>query len=291
MVVTASVMAVATMSYMQRVDFMSFGKRRTPPGKPSASTMPVAGEPARETKPPGERYGAWSARMLAILGQASIIAAAIRENDVFDLRGMDSEVHPDTTPIDVKAMDEHFELVEAGKIMHTVYGYVQASAPRHVDQSAQLHLHQLVARIMELNLYCQRAVRDDALRVALQSPRLPPLVDRVLVSSAFFAAFFENLALTQPLMLAGENPIATLLEIPRLQTNLDGRRLLAHDRMLDPTQLDELMPYRRLPFVAVETAVKPHAGQKFHQGVYFPAGMTPAPIGPGIRATSALSAA
>lgn len=270
---------------------MAFGKRISPPSKPGAETNARQAEAKVSATSPNERYAAWSAHMLAIVGACTSVAVAIRENDVVELLGLDSELHPDTTPIDVKGIEAHFSISDDGRTMHPVYGYVQATAPKHVDQSGQLHLHQLVARVMELNLYCQRAVRDDALRVALQSPKLPPIVDRILVSGAFFVAFFENLAITQPAMIRGDNPVAMLLDRPELATNLERRMLLARDRMLAPETADELMPWRKLPFIGVETATKPHAGQKFHQGVYFPVGMAPVSIGGGIRASSALSAA
>lgn len=269
---------------------MSFGKRRTPP-KATAPALPVAAPvEGLAASPAPERYAAWSERMLGILGQISLIAAAIREDGIIEVRGMDTETHPDTTPVNVKGVDEHFMFLDAGKIVHPVYGYVQPTVPGHVDQSAQLHIHQLVARVMELNLYCQRAVRDDALAVALQSPKLPPLVDRILVGSAFLAGYFENMAITQPLLMTGEKPGSIDFDWARLAGNMERRRLMAVDRMLVPATADELTPWRKWPFLGVETATKPHAGQKFHQGIYFPVGMAPAPIGPGIRATSAVAA-
>lgn len=270
---------------------MAFGKRRVPPRKPGDVSAPVRPAlPPEALRTPAERSAAWLEAMDGILCDASVIAAAVREEASIVVRGLDTEVHPDTTPISVKGIDEHFAVFDGARPVYPIYGYVLPTSPTQIDQSAHLHLHQLVARVMELNVYCQRAEREGAIAVALQAPRFPPLLDRIMVASAFFAAYFENLALTQPLLLAGATANAATIDWRRLAQSHERRRLMALDRMVAPQTFDDLLPYRKWPSIGIETTVVPHAGQRFINGIYFPVGMSPAPMGPGLRATTALNA-
>lgn len=271
---------------------MAFGKRRVPPKKPGDTSAPIKPAlPAEAQRTQAERMAAWLEVMDGILRDASVIAAAVHDEGAITVRGLDTEVHPDTTPISVKGIDEHFAVYDGARPVHPIYGYVLPTTPTQIDQSAHLHLHKLIARVMELNVYCQRAEREGAIAVALQAPKFPPLLDRILVASAFFAAYFENLALTQPMLLAGAAANASTIDWKRLTQSHERRRLMAVDRMLAPHTFDDLLPFRKWPSIGIETTVAPHAGQRFINGIYFPVSLSPAPMGPGLRATAALSAA
>ena len=268
---------------------MSFGKRR-----PSAAASRTAPAPETESSKPEQtseqRYLAARDTMLRLLATTSSIADAMRDDEEFPITGLDTELQAFTTPLDIVVFDEHFTFVSEGKTLHSVFGYILPEAPSKVDNSAQLHLHALAARIMELNLYCQRAKRDEALRVALQSPKLPTLIDRILVGAAFFAAYFENLVITQPMMGDGTTLSAPLFGMKSLATNMERRRLMASDRMMEPKRFDEHLPFRKWPFMGVEVLAKPHVGQRFSNKVYFPKLLT-TPNVPALLRGGSLSAA
>jgi hypothetical protein len=268
---------------------MSFGKRR-----PSAAASRTAPAPDPENSKPEQtseqRYLAARDTMLRLLATTASIADAMREDEEFPITGLDTELQAFTTPLDIVVFDEHFTFVSDGKTLHSVFGYILPEAPSKVDNSAQLHLHALAARIMELNLYCQRAKRDEALRVALQSPKLPTLIDRILVGAAFFAAYFENLVITQPMMGDGTTLSAPLFGMKSLATNMERRRLMAADRMMEPKRLEEHLPFRKWPFMGVEILAKPHVGQRFSNKVYFPKLLT-TPNVPALLRGGSLSAA
>lgn len=229
--------------------------------------------------------------MLRLLDTAISIANAVRSNEDIPLPGLDVEIHENTTPLDIKGFQEHFTFTdEDGNTQHPVYGYIVPGSSVTMNQMAQSQIYSLVMRMMEMNVYCQRACKDGALRVALQSPRFPPLVDRILAGCAFFAGYFENIALTQPLVAPGAQTLQPQFDLATLATNMERRRLMAYDRMLYPETLETLLPFQSWPFIGMETPTRPHSGQKFVRGVYFPRGLTPPELPPVIR-TNKLAAA
>lgn len=263
----------------------------------AAEALP-APEPASpvDLHPSGSREARTAARladmrdtMLRLLGTAIGIADAVRNNEDIALPGLDIEIHANTTPFDIKGFHEHFTYKDDdGNTLHTVYGYMVPGNTADINQMAQSQIYSLVARMMEMNLHCQRAYKEGALLVALQSPRFPPLVDRILAGCAFFAGYFENLALTQPLVEPGSNETAQpQFDMAALAVNMERRRLMAFDRMLFPETLETLLPFQSWPFFGVETPTRPHSGQKFVNGVYFPRGLTPPEVPPVIRSRPA----
>lgn len=275
---------------------MSFGKRR-----PQAASEPRRTVPSRNAespaavvsaeKSPEQRYFALRDCFLQIFATASMIADAARSHETIPIERVGVEIRADAAPLDITALGDHFSYVEHGQSFHPVFGYVAPTPPFRVDESAQLHLHQLVQRIMELNVFCQRADRDGAMRVALQSPRLPALVDRVLAGSAFVAGYFEGLSVTQPILTSGGLKAAAAIDFPRLAEIGERRRAMTRDRMLVPEAFDTHVPVRKWPFAAFETATRPHAGQRHLNGIYFPKGLTPqtAPLSAIRTASTALA--
>jgi hypothetical protein len=267
---------------------MSFGKRLTPPGQRKEAPAPTwAAAPlstASVEQSATVRVHAMRDTMLELLGVACSIADAVRNDGAVALPGLDSALHSDTTPLNIRGFNEHFTYTEGGRTLHPVYGYLQAGPQASVDISTQVQIHHLVLRIMELNVFCQRAEREGALRVALQSPKLPPLVDRILVGCAFFAGFFENLATSQTMLEPGSVTRLPLdFDFSKLAANSERRRLMAFDRMLAPETQESLLPLKKWPFVGIEKATTPHAGQRFVDGVYFPKDLAPQPLAPLIR--------
>lgn len=275
---------------------MSFGKRRNfVSGKPAQFTLPSAAAPST-TRPPEpvtapplaappraeERLTHLRDTMLRLLAQTALIADAIRDDASIDLPGLDTDLHADTTPLDLRDLEEHFTVADPAQTLHPVYGYAVPAAPARVDSSAQVHLHQLVGNMMELNLFCQRAERSGALRVALQTPKLPALVDRILIGAAFFAGYFENLAATGGGLTAGAPAFPASFE--PLQATMERRRLMALDRMLDPQSFARHLPLASWPFVGVETLTRAHGGERFANKVYFPHGLVPPAVQPILRA-------
>ena len=267
---------------------MPFGKRSTPPGR-SSPAGPLYGQAAGlgQVATPLPTWLSAEQRLLALrdimlqlLGQAALVAEAVRSDGTLELTGLDTALRPQTTPLDIRGIDEPFTFDEGGGLAHAVFGYIVPAAPARVDSSAQVHLEQLAARVLELNHFCQRAQWDGALRVALQSPKLPALIDRILVGCAFFAAFFDNLLLTRSVLAAATQDIPPAVDFDRLQENAARRHLMASDHMFSAPSLNELMPFAACPYVAVETTFRPHAGERFVNGIYFPEGLAPQPTPP-----------
>lgn len=212
-----------------------------------------------------------SETMLGFLMQAATVATAIRTGGAITLARLDAEFQPEATPIDIRVLDEFFTFTERGRTFHPIYGYALPDAPSEGNDGAQHNLHQLTSRIIELNVFCQRAAQDDALAVALQLPALPELVDRILVGAAHFTAYFENLALIKA--QASSGPM-TIDYAPLLQT-VERRRLLATEKMLAPDKVEAYAPFGPWPYIGIETLTRPLTGQRFHNKIFFPPNKLP----------------
>lgn len=264
---------------------MGFGKRAVPPGKPTAlvSSPAIAGtnaggfdsaplvDTASPASTPQQRTEDLRQAMLRLLMQAGDIATAIRENGIIAVRGVDDEIDPAGPPLVLRGFREFFTHVASGKTMNSVYAYSDAPALGVLDPNAQFHLQVLTGRIFELNRYCQQAVKDDALGVALQSPSLPPLVDRIIAGTAYFAGFFDGVAISRPYF--GAVPVRSIPSsvMARLTDSYERHKLMASDRMLQPQALLDMLPSRRWPQVGIETLWASHPGERHINGVYFPA--------------------
>ena len=250
---------------------MAFGKRTTVPGKAtSAQAAPTTNQAAVQPAPVMERAAALRDVMLRLLGETGNVAEAIRCNGSVRMPGMDDEIDAEGPPLSLRGFHEHFATAENGQAAYSVFVYASAHDFGVFDPAAQVHLHQLNGRIMDLNRFCQQAQLDGALGVALQSPKLPPQIDRILVGTAFFAALFDTVMLTQ-LHVAGKTmrvlPADTIASVT---DSFERHKLMAFDRMLAPHSLAELLPSKMAPIYGVETIWKAHAGQRFINGVYFP---------------------
>lgn len=239
---------------------MSFGKRRIPPAAP----VPEAAAIIPNVPTPEERHADMRDTMLRLMRETTAIANAVRDERSIDLLLVEGIHDPTSRPVSLKGIEDHFTLQTAeGRRQHPVLGYVPQTGLKRIDESAQMHLYLLTTRIMELNTYCQTARQDEALNVALQSPLLPPLVDRILVNCAHFAAFFDNLILGKSSSKIGINE--------QLALTLQRYRAMASDVMLEPAKYDTYMPYANWPYRGTEILRDDHPGQRMISGVYFPA--------------------
>lgn len=210
------------------------------------------------------------AAMLGFLDVGTRLAEAVRNNGSITLRGLDEDIDDLGPPLDLRGFREQFIIRDGGRRAHALYVYASPDFAR-IDPGAQGHLHDLAGRAVELNRYCQQASKDEALAVALQAPRLPPMVDALIVGAACFAAYFETLAAARPYYTA--NPCRAVPQpvLGEMREIHQRYRLMAADRMLAPEHLDALVPQKAWPLVGVETVWPEHAGERFINHVYFPA--------------------
>lgn len=220
----------------------------------------------RTEKPTAQRLIDLSETMLDFLARTIAVAEAVRTGDTLELPGLDIELQPEALPIDIRILEDYFTFSQNGRAYHPTYGYALPGAPPRPDDSAQRQLHQLIGRIIELNVFCQRAARDDALAVALQLPALPELVDRILVGTAHFAAYFENLVLTN----AHSSSDLSTIEFAPMLLNVERRRLMATDSMIMPEKVEAYVPFGPWPHVGIETLTQSVGGERFFNKVYFP---------------------
>ncbi|MFM9938853.1 MAG: hypothetical protein ACKVP7_05090 [Hyphomicrobiaceae bacterium] len=264
---------------------MPFGKRAKPPEKAAVSAAATGSPPAPVEMVPAlkavpvapppstaeQRSEDLRQAFLKLLADSGNIATAVRENGSIPMRGMDVEIDPLGPPLSLRGFEEFFTHIDAGQTMHSVFVYSEVAALGTLDPQAQLHLQVLTGRILELNRYCQQALKDDALGVALQSPKLPIILDRIIVGTAFFAGFFDTVAIARPCITAKPMRALPKSELERISDSYERHKLMALDRMLAPRMLNELLPSRIAPYVGVETVWAAHAGEQFINGVYFPA--------------------
>lgn len=262
---------------------MAFGKRVTPPkvngeagavslvggqgqgaGRPGlpvpvvASTMDSRCEDLRQT-------------MVRLLNESGRIASAIRDNGSIAMPGMDESVDPLGPPLSVRGFNEHFTgLVDGGRV-NTVFAYVGGARLQTINPEAQEDLQSLIGAVQNFNRYCQQALLDDALGVALQAPKLPPLVDRIIAGAAHFAAFFDAVAIARPAFTAQPAQALSSADQSRISDSYQRHHLMAIDRMLAPDDLSGLLPRGRSARIGIETTWSPHTGEQYINGVYFPA--------------------
>ncbi len=245
---------------------MAFGKRRERPGTPAPSIV----ETDAHDEPESTRHDALHQTFERILKSASAVAEAVRTGGTVPVFGIADEPDPDASPITLTGFSSLFSYTDGQRKMFAVYGYAAPGDPDRIDPNAQCHIHDLVGRIRQLNLYCQQAHADEALVVALQSPRFPPLIDQVIAGAAYFAAYFANLKITQPFLLAVPPQVATFPETASLKATVDRYMLMASDGMVEPKKLQDYLPHKAWPYFGVETAWRNHDGQQFINSVYFP---------------------
>lgn len=254
---------------------MPFGKRTlattaTPNNAATSAAAIATAEPSVELANV-ERYQALREILLRMLADAGRVAEAVKSNGSVPLRGIAEDIDPTTAPIEIKDLAEQFTFRQDGHVVHPFFGYAPPEKPDQIDPSAQFHIHQLILDIRELNVFCQEANRDEALGVALQSPRLPSLVDRILVETAFFAAYFDNLAVTHPFVTRAKATGHLYSEFDTLKLSFDRHMLMASDRMVEPGKLAELIPNAAWPLLGVELIRPSEATECLVHGIYFPA--------------------
>lgn len=242
---------------------MPFGKRSAAAAKALEITA-VAPEPV---EPQPTRLVQLRDQMARLLSEAQRIADAIRDEGAVAMPVIVDEPDPEAGPLPVKGLHVHFFDGVGADVRHVVYAYADPDDRRAVDLNAQYHLSLLTGHALAFNAYCQRAQMDEALGVALQSPEVPAAIDAILVRSAYFAAFFENMiAMQQAAGSASRDP-----DLSRHRATLDRYLLMAIDKMIRPKTAESLLPPQAWPFVGVEVPVVPHDGDHFINGVYFPA--------------------
>lgn len=245
---------------------MAFGKRRLTTAQRAATPAVMPAVSTSEDRHLGLRD-----LMLATHRTTGMIAEAIRTNGTVMLSGvMDEFVDASRSPIDIRDLAGHFSFSDGVAHLHPFFGYATPSQPDRIDPSAQFQLLELAIQIRNLNTHCQDAHRNEALSVALQSPQLPDIVDGILVASAFFAAYFENLATTQ-VFITGVAHGQPLPDFAKLKSCHDRHKLMAFDHMLNPGKLEALLPPTVWPHIGVEIARRHEAGEQFVNGIYFPA--------------------
>lgn len=218
-----------------------------------------------------DRHAAMSERMKSLLGQARRITTAIRNENMLSLQGVAGDLDADAAPLMLKGMTEHFTVLRGGETLYPFYCHISADRMDQVWPNAQFELLALMRRIQDFNLYCQQALRDDALSVALHAPGTPGQVDRIIAGLALFAGYFENLVETQPFFDARNAAERGPLDYESLKATIDRNRLMALDAMMEPQRLDDYWPDLPWPHVGVEILRKPECGQQHIQHVYFPA--------------------
>lgn len=241
---------------------MAFGKRRILPAGSERRTahvdasVPVAG-----------RVELLRDQILDVMMGAGRIADAIRNQTTVAMPVITEEPDPESGPLSLKGFTAHFIETSGAGLSHPMYAYGSPSRKGPIDPNAQYHLQQLTGQVLAFNLFCQRAELDEALGVALQAPTVPDIVDSILIRSAFFVAFFDNLIALAA--MPGATPDERTMAAQRF--NLDRHLLMAKDMMLAPDRADTLVPLKGWPFIGVELPVEPHTGDYFINGVYFPA--------------------
>lgn len=223
---------------------------------------------------PQDRHVAMREIMLRILRDTAEVSAAIRTDGRFTLRGVSDILDPIAAPIAIPDLQEHFSFRMDGHMMHAYYVYAPPQRADEFDARAQFDLHELALRVRALNLYCQQAESDEALGVALQAPLLPPLVDAILASAAFFVAYFENMVQMDPFVLRGTDAVGAGHERPsvtQMRETFERCKLMASDAMIEPARLDEFIPSPAWPHLGVEIVRRHEPGDQFAHGVYFPA--------------------
>lgn len=210
--------------------------------------------------------------MVRLLNESGRIANAIRENGTIAMPGMFDEVDPQGPPLSLRGLNELFTGAKAGTPFNIAFAYAGGGSLETIDPGAQVDVQRLIADILELNCYCQQAVFDDALGVALQAPKLPDLVDRIVAGTAYFAAFFEAVAIARPAFAAKPARAVSAADMARVAEVYSRYQLMASDRMLAPEAVATVMPGGAAARIGIETTWAPHAGEQFINGVYFPAG-------------------
>jgi hypothetical protein len=217
------------------------------------------------------RFTAFRETMLRILRDTSLIAEAARTNGGFALRGFGGITDPEATPIRIRGISEHFVVKSEDEVLHAMYTSV---APDRLDQLSpvpQLLLVDLVDRIRAMNLYCQQAERDEALGVALQSPGVAAKIDRILILSAFFAGYFENLVTAGAVAVGMPGKLPSAIDLGLLEASLKRHLLMATDRMLEPDRAAGHMPAVGWPHLGAEVLRRGETGDTRVNGVYLPA--------------------
>ncbi len=241
---------------------MAFGKRRTSPSDMERRSARVGASPAG-----AERLELLRDQMLDTMMGAGRIADAIRDQTSVAVPVIADEPDPEAGPLALKGFSAHFIESGARGLSHVMYAYGSPSPQGPIDPNAQYHLQQLTGQVLAFNLFCQRAALDEALGVALQAPSVPDVVDSILIRSAFFVAFFDNM-----MALAGKSD--TTPDEPTMAAQrftLDRHVLMAKDMMLVPDRAETFVPLKGWPFIGVELPVEPHRGDYFINSVYFPA--------------------
>lgn len=241
---------------------MAFGKR------PNASQTTMTRMPRTDAgMSQRDRWEKLRDQMLALLDTAHRVADAVSGEGSLSMPVIAGEPEATAGPFELKGFHEHFVKANRSGFTHLIFAYTHPSSGEGVDPNAQYHLQQLTGQALAFNLYCQRAELDEALIVALQSPDVPQVIDALLVRSAFFAAYFDNMLAAMP-DEAGE---ALARNAGWHKANLTRHLLRAQDKMLAPENLEKLTPLKGWPFVGVELDIAPHDGDYFINGVYFPA--------------------
>lgn len=220
--------------------------------------------------PASQRYDAFRETMLRILTEAGQVASAISTDGGIVMRGVGEEIDPEAAPVLLRGFNEHLIVIEGGTSRLPFFGLVSPSEPERINPCPQFHLLDLVKRTRELNVYCQQAHSDGALAVALQSPGLPEKVDRIVALAAFFAAYFESLAVTQPHHGIVPGRSRTPIDLDQLKASYDRYRLMAVDRMVMPERLEDYLPAFDWPSFGIEILRRPETGHGSFHGIYFP---------------------
>lgn len=244
---------------------MPFGRRRDAPSTVGAARRALS-EPAPAEATRLEELRDHLASLMDAMGK---IADAVREEGtIANMPVILDEIDPETGPLRVKGLQERFCIGAGRTLRHAVYVFASPTGQGETDLSAQHQLQALFGDILAFNRYCQRAHLDEALGVALQSPHVPEVIDRILWRSAYFTAFFDNLVQKEIAGAAGGVPASSDAE----RRNVEKRLLMAEDKMLEPSHAKAMPPIAPShPYTAVETMVEPHRGDYFLNGVYVPA--------------------
>lgn len=247
---------------------MSFGKRNSVPTEQGTSGL--ADTSAELTR--HERLTALRDDLMGLLKTAGQIADAVRQQASVPMPAIVDEPDPETGPLSLVGFIDHFVYLERGSIRHTLLIETGAAPGETFSYRPQHEFHELTGRIMELNLFCQRAQLDDALAIALQSPDVPEMVDNILAGIGYFASFVEKVIASLP---AGER----LGRADEHAATIERIGLMAKDKMLAPGRNDCRWSDLPRPFRGNIAAMEPHDGDYFINSVYFPAELASGLIG------------
>ncbi len=208
-------------------------------------------------------------RLTVMFNATSALARDIRINQ---WHGLGGAVDPMTSPVDCSGFSDLFQKTDdTGKSRFNYYFYLNFD--EKLDPNAQIHISDMIGNFLILNPIANP--RDERGPVAIDPVQIAPLIDRALVQSAFFLAFFSNHRESEAIGLDmmttrsfSEAKIKGMLE--NMTTRLQFYINRAQKSMFKPETMKEHSPNPIWPILSFEMGAASHEGEKVINEVYFP---------------------